>query len=173
MQSAYSDVLRRGTHKIFYQNPKMYNLRPKYQLNFRLCWMRLHEAHNIRIRADTLGHMFVVQLIRRQTRTEISWTTTKICPKASALVVMNRTAIWFHSSIKVGVSFGADNDLHSLRSLPFSESRVSCFCAASTLCMIVPSDHAWREYPSSRITVATNSKESLERWLCYERERDR
>ena len=42
-------------------------------------------SYNI-TRADTLGHILVVvQLILRQTRTEISWKTTKICPKASAL----------------------------------------------------------------------------------------
>ena len=36
-------------------------------------------------RADTSWHfLVVVQLIRGQTRTEISWTTTKICPKVSA-----------------------------------------------------------------------------------------
>ena len=39
-------------------------------------------------RGDILGHIWVVvQLIRRETRTEISWTTTKICPKASSLMI--------------------------------------------------------------------------------------
>ena len=51
-------------------------------------WVMSHPvslSYNI-TRADTLGHiLFVVQLILRQTRTEISRTTTKICPKASAL----------------------------------------------------------------------------------------